>query len=189
MDNFREEIVVKKNRTLNSILYGVLMVLMVLFALIAAMLLSTLSAGINVVSIVAMVIFAGLAFLIFWKKDTLRTEYEYTFTNGELDFAKVLGNSKRKNLGSMRVKNVEACGHVAHTSFQRYITMPGVQKTNWFLNRDGNLFYFFYTKNNQAQGGKPVNAKDSGKRVIVIEPTEEMVALIKQYCSHGAYQG
>nr|HML48939.1 hypothetical protein [Clostridia bacterium] len=66
MDNFREEIVVKKNRTLSSILYGVLMVLMVLFALIAAMLLSTLSAGFNVASIVSMLVFAGLAFLIFW---------------------------------------------------------------------------------------------------------------------------
>jgi len=176
MDNFREEIVVKKNRSLNNLLHMVLMVFMVIFALIATMYLSTIFSAFSIPALIILLVSAGIAVLIFLKKDTLRTEYEYTFTNGELDFARVLGNKKRKNLGSMRVKNVETCGHVAHQSFQRYVTMPGIEKANWFLNRDGNLFYFYYTK-----AGK--------KHLIVIEPTEEMVALIKQYSSRGAYQG
>jgi len=176
MDNFREEIVVKKNRSLNNVLHGLLMFLMVIFALIATMNLSTIFSAFSIPTLVILLLSAGLAVLIFFKKDNLRTEYEYTFTNGELDFARVLGNNKRKNLGSMRVKNVEACGHVTHQSFQRYVTMPGVEKANWFLNRDANLFYFYYVK----------NAK---KHMIIIEPTEEMVALIKQYSSRGAFQG
>lgn len=176
MDNFLEEIVVKKNRTATNLLYGLLMVLMVVFGLLAAMMLSAVMANFNLPALIELLVFAGLAFLIFWKKDILRTEYEYTFTNGEMDFAKVLGNNKRKSLGSMRIKNLEACGHVKHSSFQRYITMPGVVKTNWFLNRDGNLFYFFYTK-------------DSKKHVVVAEPSEAMAELIRQYAARGAYQG
>jgi hypothetical protein len=176
VDNFREEIVAKKNRGLNSVAYAAATVLMVVLALIAAMMFSTLGAGFSVQSLVMMVVTGGLAFLIFWKRDTLRTEYEYSFTNGELDFARVLGNKKRKNLGSMTIKNVEVMGHVAHSSFQRYVTMPGVEKTNWFLNRDGNLFYFYYNK-------------DGKKRIIVIEPTEQLVSMFKTYAQRGAFQG
>ncbi|MDR2657857.1 MAG: hypothetical protein LBB86_08545 [Oscillospiraceae bacterium] len=176
MDNFREEIVAKKNRGLNSVAYAAATVMMVVLALIAAMMFSTLGAGFSVQTLVMLIVTGGLAFLIFWKRDTLRTEYEYSFTNGELDFARVLGNKKRKNLGSMTVKNVEAMGHVAHSSFQRYVTMPGVEKTNWFLNRDGNLFYFYYNK-------------DGKKRIIVIEPTEQLVSMFKTYAQRGAFQG
>ena len=176
VDNFREEIVVKKNRGLNSAAYAAVTVLMVLLALVAAMMFSSLGAGIDIQSIVLLLISGGLAFLIFWKRDTLRAEYEYSLTNGELDFARVLGNKKRKNLGSMTIKNVEAMGHVEPASFQRYVTMPGVEKTNWFLNRDGNLFYFYYNK-------------DGKKKIIVIEPTEQMVSMFKVYAQRGAFQG
>ena len=55
-------------------------------------------------------------------------EYEYTFTNGSLDFAKVFRQAKRKELGSMNVKNVSACGHVAGDSFRRYLAMKDVEK-------------------------------------------------------------
>jgi hypothetical protein len=113
--------------------------------------------------------------LIWWKKDILRLEYEYTFTNGELDFACVYGNKKRKNLGSMRVRNVEACGMVQSGSFQRYLRMPSVKTTNWFLNRDADLLFFFFQK-------------DGNKRIIVCEPSEAMTDMIKQYLPRGAFQ-
>ena len=64
---------------------------------------------------------------------------------------------------------------VASGSFQRYVSMPGLKKSNWFLNRDGNLFYFFYQKNNE-------------KHMIVIEPTDEMIEMIKLYLPRGVYQ-
>lgn len=176
MDNYREEIVVKQNRALNNLLHGLLCVVMVISALIAAMALSSISLSESIVmSVVQIAIFGGIAFLIWWKKDLLRMEYEYTFTNGELDFACVYANKKRKNLGSMRVKNVEACGMVKSGSFQRYVSMPGVKKTNWFLNRGADLLYFYFQK-------------DGSKRVIIMEPTEEMVSLIKLYLPRGTFQ-
>lgn len=176
MDNYREEIVIKKNRTMNNILYALLCVVMVLSGAMALMYLTVISYSESiVVSIIWIVVYGGVAFLIWWKKDILRTEYEYTFTNGELDFACVFGNKKRKNLGSMRVKNVEACGLVTSGSFQRYVKMPGIKKMNWFLNRDAELLFFFYQK-------------EGHKHMIICEPSEEMVGLIKQYLPRGIFQ-
>ena len=122
-----------------------------------------------------LVIFGGAAVLLFLRKDQIKMEYEYTFTNGQMDFAQVFNNKKRKNLGTMNVRNVEACGLVASGSFQRYINMPGVKRTNWFLNREAELFYFYFQK-------------DSNKRIIIIEPSEEMIGLIKKYIPQGVWQ-
>ena len=92
-----------------------------------------------------------------------------------MDFAQVYNNRKRKSLGTMNVRNVEACGMVSSGSFQRYINMPNVKRTNWFLNREAELFYFYFQKENQ-------------KRIIIIEPSEEMVGLIKKYVPQGVWQ-
>lgn len=176
LDNYREEIVVKKNRVLNEILYALLMFVMGVCALLAVVTLSSMAMSESfVMSIIWTVVYGGIAFLIWWKKDTLKTEYEYTFTNGDLDFAAVYGNRKRKELGSMRVKNVEASGMVSSGSFHRYASMPGVKKTNWFLNRDADLLYFYYQK-------------DGAKRIIICEPSEEMVEMIKMYLGRGVWQ-
>ena len=176
MDNYREEIVVKKNRLVNNVLYALIVIVMAFSVMLAAISISALTFSENfILQIIWTVIYGGIAFLIWWKKDTLRMEYEYTFTNGELDFACVYGNKKRKNLGSMRVKNVEACGLVASGSFKRYVSMPGLKKKNWFLNRDADLLYFFYQK-------------DGAKNMIIMEPTQEMVSMIKIYLSRGVFQ-
>ncbi|MFR5796593.1 MAG: hypothetical protein ACLUI3_14315 [Christensenellales bacterium] len=104
-----------------------------------------------------------------------QVEYEYTFTNGSLDFA-VFRQAKRKELGSMNVKNVSACSHVAGGGFRRYLSMKDIEKKNWFCNRDGNLFYFYYVKENK-------------KHMIVIEPSEEMVDMIRRYLPAGGLSG
>ena len=178
MDNFLEEIVIPHKKGLQTLLYMLCWVVIVVFGLIAMMLLQTtvMSGNFNLVGIAVLLVTGGIAVLTFLRKDRLRAEYEYTFTNGELDFAKVFGNAKRKELGTMNVRNVDACGWVEHASFQRYITMPGIRKDNWFLNRGANLFYFYFVK-------------ESSKRIIVIEPSAELAKMIKQYAAHGAFQG
>ena len=174
MDNFHEEIVTKKNKTLDSIMYGVLIVIMALAALITAFLLSTIMNGFSVPALVIMLVSAGIAFLIWWKKDTLKTEYEYTITNSDLEFARVMNNNKRKNLGQMNLRKVEAMGFVAGNGFKRYISMPGIKKHNWFLNPGANLFFLYYVK-------------DGVKNIIIIEPSEKLAAMIKTYAQQGVY--
>ena len=176
MDNFKEEVVINRHPLVSNILYAFSWVLVVVFGLYGFMSLQVLMFSFNVVTIVLTVLCIAAAIFLFYAKDNFKVEFEYTFTNGTLDFAKVLRSAKRKELGSMNVANVSACGHVAHDSFHKFLAMKDVNKRNWFLNRDGNLFYFYYVKENK-------------KNMIVIEPSEEMVEMIRRYLPVGVYQG
>ena len=183
MDQFLEEVVTKRSKGMETVTYIVANVVMVLFALMAFMdfasITSVLAAegfGLTfALVLVRMLIFGGLAFLMFIFRDRVKTEYEYTFTNGQMDFAQVYNNKKRKSLGTMNIRNVEACGLVSSGSFNRYINMQGVKRTNWFLNRDAELLYFYFQKESQ-------------KRIIIIEPSEEMVSMIKRSLAQGVWQ-
>ena len=176
MDHFLEEVVIKRNRTLNSLALGLANIIMVLNALIGAGMLSAVFSNLNVISIALTVFFLGSAVLLYLYRDRLKTEYEYTFTNGDLDFAQVFNNQKRKTLGTMRVKNVESFGPVDSEKFRKLINMPGVKRRNWFLNRDANLYYFYFQKENNE------------KHMIVFEPSEQMVEYIRKYLPRGVYQ-
>lgn len=183
MDNFREESVSSRKSGFDSLLYAFSNVVWVLLGIYAFMEIQNVinvafAQGFSVgllIPIALALVAGGIALLTFLNKDKIRTEYEYTFTNGQMDFAKVFNNKRRKNLGTMNVRNVEACGMVASGSFNRYINMPGIKRTNWFLNRDAELFYFYFQKDQQ-------------KRIIIIEPSEEMVSLIKKYIPQGVWQ-
>ncbi|MBE5799506.1 MAG: hypothetical protein E7321_06105 [Clostridiales bacterium] len=176
MDHFKEEVVVSRNNLLGNILYALCWVCIVVFGLYGMLMLQMLMFAFNVGTILLTVLSIGAAVMLFLVKDHFKVEFEYTFTNGSLDFAKVMRSVKRKELGSMNVANVSACGHVAHESFKKFLAMNDVSKRNWFLNRDGNLFYFYYVKDNK-------------KNMIIIEPSEELVEMIRHYLPVGVYQG
>ena len=88
---------------------------------------------------------------------------------------KELNNQKRKTLGTMRVKNVDAFGPVDSNEFRKLINMPELKRRNWFLNREANLYYFYYQK-------------ESVKNIIVFEPSDELVDMIKKYLPMGVYR-
>ncbi len=175
MDHFMEEVVTKKKNAVNKIAYYLSWIVMIISALLAAMLLGTIATNFNIVSIVTVLVMGGMAAFIFFFHDKLLTEYEYTFTNGSLDFAEVYNNKKRKSLGSLNVRNVEAFGKVNSGAFHRYLNMPGVKRMNWFLNREAELYFFYFSKEND-------------KKMIILEPSEELVGYIKQYIPRGIYQ-
>lgn len=176
MDHFMEEVVVKKNKVFSEILYVLANIMMALFALLGVMMLNALfMGGFSVVALIETLVMVGLAVLLFLRRDRLRTEFEYTFTNGDLDFAQVYNNQKRKTLGTMRVKNVEAFGPVDSEHFRKLINMQGLTRRNWFLNREAKLYYFYYQKEN-------------AKNVIVFEPSDELVDMVRKYLPRGVYQ-
>jgi len=183
MDQFLEQVVTKRNTASQTITYILAWVALILTGLMAFLQFTSITAVLSqygmgtefIITIVQLVIFGGVAVLIFLYKDRIKMEYEYTFTNNQLDFAQVYNNKKRKNLGTMNIKNLEACGLVSSGSFNRYINMQGIKRTNWFLNREANLLYFFFQKDGQ-------------KRIIIIEPSEEMTGLIKKTLAQGVWQ-
>ena len=183
MDQFLEEVVVKHKTGPRTLMIVAANILMVLFALFAFIFLNTtinavFAVGFSVELLLPLVTFLiclGGAVYLFINKDKMNTEYEYSFTNGTMDFAQVFNNKRRKALGTMNLRNLEACGMVSSGSFHRYISMPGIQRTHWFLNREADLMYLYFTK-------------ESTKRIIIIEPSEEMRKLIKGALSQGVWQ-
>ena len=168
MDHFMEEVVVKHNRGVENALYILSNIVMVLSALWALMCIQMLFMQFSIYGLIEALLTAGVAVLLFLRRDRLRTEYEYTFTNGDLDFAQVFNNQKRKTLGTMRVKNVEAFGPVDSNAFRKLINMPGLTRRNWFLNRGAKLYYFYYQKENQ-------------KTIIILEPSDELVKELQNH--------
>ena len=182
MDNFKEEIVTKHRAGLNTAVYYFCWVPIVLFGIVGIFELQGVIQSIGRASfpwadLILAVILIGTAVLLYLKKDSLRVEYEYTFTNGTLDVAMVLNNSKRKYLAEIPLKLVESCGSVNCPAFNRYINDSGVKKHNWFLNREANLIYLYFTKN-------------AVRHLAVIEPSAEMQQMIrsKGYLSYGVWQ-
>ncbi len=182
-DRFREEVVTRRSKSLENALYYLATVFMILAAVYSLFMLNVmltlLTAGgfkpeyIPETLLTALMLAAAV--LIFLYRDRIRTEFEYTFTNGTMDFAQVFNNRKRKPLGTMNVRNVEACGMVASGSFNRYLNIPGVNRLNWFLNRGADLFYFYFTK-------------EGKKTLLVIEPSNDMQDLIRKTVGPGKYQ-
>ena len=179
-DHFLEEVVIKHKNGLNRALYMISWVMIVVTGILALLSFSAVTSGIttgrfNWMDLVMLVVCGGICAYTFFFHDKILTEYEYTFTNGALDFAEVYNNKKRKSLGSLNVRNVDAFGKVDSDSFRRYISMPGIKRMNWFLNREAELYYFYY-------------AKDQSKNIIILEPSEEMTDMIRKYLPRGAWQ-
>lgn len=174
MDHFYEQIVVKRAKGLSDILYIMASFIMVISGIFGIITLQSLLYNFHIISLVYGLFFTGIAVLLFFKKAEIRTEFEYTFTNGEMDFAKVFNNEKRKNLGSMKVSKVDSFGKVSSNYFHKIINTPGLKKRNWFLNRDAELYYFYFVK-------------DTVKNIIIIEPDQEMVENIRKYLPRGVY--
>ncbi len=175
MDHFLEEVVIKRRKGLQDAMYYLSTVTMILAAVIGFSMVTSILYNFNVFGLIMALLLCGSAVLLYLRKDRLRTEYEYTFTNGDMDFAQVYNNQKRKNLGTMRVKNVEAFGPVDSEGFRKLVNMPGLKRKNWFLNRDAKLYYFYYQK-------------ESNKTMIIIEPSDEMVDIIRKYLPQGGYR-
>ncbi len=179
-DHFLEEVVVKHKNGLNRALYLLSWVIIVMTGFFAVMSFSGVTSSLatgqfSMPDLVIMLLCGGMCVYTILFHDRILTEYEYTFTNGALDFAEVYNNKKRKSLGSLNVRNVESFGKVDSDSFRRYISMPGIKRMNWFLNREAELYYFYY-------------AKDQNKNIIILEPSQEMAEMIRGYLPRGAWR-
>ena len=182
-DQFMEEATVKQKKGLETALYIFVLLMMVVCGIVALFTFSAFTSAIRmggstveiITWLVICLVSAGIAVYSWFSKDKVRTEYEYTITNFQMDFAAVYNNVKRKNLGTMNLKNITAAGEVASGSFQRYINMPGVKRKNWFVNREADLFYIYFQK-------------EEKKTIIIMEPSAEMKEKIRRALNPGTYQ-
>ena len=170
MDNFREEIIVRKQgKVINALGYIVCWFFIILFGLFGMIgLTGIMGMDFTLANFIALLVGGGAAFLLWRFKDNFRIEYEYSFTNGEMDFAMVLGNNRRKNLTSVRMRDVEAGGWVDGPTFARYDEMKDAKHHGFFINSKQRLYYIFFIREGQ-------------KHLILMEPSQEMVEMMCKY--------
>ena len=174
MDDFLEIVAFRKRQGLFTLLYFVSWFFIIAFAIVAAFGLSNIirmnpeTGGImfSWQSLLLTVAFGGGAFGLWRLSDSCRVEYDYTFTNGNLDVSRVLNNKRRKYLTALEMKDVIRCGPAAGPAFVKTLNEPGIKRHNWFVNREANLYYFY-----------------------ILELTDEMVAMIrsKNYLPKGVW--
>ena len=170
MDNFKEEVVTRRQgRTLNALGYVLSWFLLICFGFVGIMGLSGLMAlQFSVANVLTLLVGGGVAFLLYRYKDNFRVEYEYSFTNGEMDFAMVLGNARRKQLCTLRMLEMEAGGWVDGPTFARYDSMKDVKRLDYFLNSKSRLYYLYFIR-------------DGKRTLLLMEPSQELVSMMSQY--------
>ena len=153
MDIFLEQIVTRRRRALYELLFYACWVLLVLCALVG------LSGLVNIVYTGAdgglgfrplaagmAVVFLSGAFLLWRAALRLRTEYDYSFTNGVVDVARVMNGKKRVYLTSFETKDLRAAGEEGSSAYRACARENGVQTHRWYLNKEAKKYFFFFEK-------------------------------------------
>ncbi|HCS74196.1 MAG TPA: hypothetical protein DIW17_10005 [Clostridiales bacterium] len=170
-DLFREESVSKVNTGINTLIFVLAWIGLVFNGFMAVLWFQTIFAQLgqgsfNIMPVILFLIFGGLTYFCFFVKNNQKLEYDYTFTNGTLDIAKIYNNSRRKKLLTTDVREFEILAPASDEGFQRMLQHPGIKKLNYFLNRGGGLYYAVFTNNGE-------------KTILIFEPSDEMVRLCK----------
>jgi len=168
-DNVREETIKKRRNVLNMILYVLAIIWALLFGLMAAICLNALfSNDLSLANIVLFVILAGSALLLWFGKDYLRVEYEYSFTNGVVDIAQVINNRRRKELASFRTKDAEIVAPIDDPKLRGIESRPNLKKIKAVLNGDSAIYFACFRQNERAC-------------LLFFEPSNEFLKLMRIY--------
>jgi len=178
-DHVLEEIVTKKNKNLSTLNYILLTILMVVFGLFASFFLAQVTGRIgqpftslSLVNLLCLVVFGGLTWFCFVGRRAQRVEYEYSFTNGTVDIARVISNNTRKELLSFRMRDIEVLTAVHSDEFNRYSKTKEIKKIHAVLNKL-HPHYFAVVK------------KQEGRVMVVMEPSEALLRMMKLYNQHA----
>ena len=83
----------------------------------------------SVWDLVIFLVFALIVVGLFYIRVNIRVEYEYSFTNGELDVDKVVNNTKRKRLLTVDMRKIEKMAPVEDESYAAYDTDAQMKRT------------------------------------------------------------
>lgn len=106
MDYFAEQLVKKQNSTKDDMKRACIIIIAITVIAISIFLIIFMSIAI------AVILFFGAIWGMFYFLKMLGVEYEYACTNGILDITKILGKSKRKEMLSIEVQNFTVYGKV-----------------------------------------------------------------------------
>jgi len=174
MDYFHEESVSKAGATARGALYFACYGGMIIFGILALQGLMALMGGnLNLISVAITLICGAAAYGMYILRNNQNIEYDYTFTNGMLDIAKVINSNKRKKLLSADIKEFEIIAPTSDAGFERMLNHKAiVKKYNCFLNKGKGLYYGIFVLEGQ-------------KSMLVFEPSEKMLSIFKKFNPKG----
>lgn len=109
MDNFAEQLV-KKNETASEKTKRTLITVLGIAGTLIFVALGILTIGNPLLSLLAFLLAVAAGYGTFTVVQSSYVEYEYAFTNGELDIDKIIAKKKRKSLISIEVNKFKAFG-------------------------------------------------------------------------------
>ena len=158
MEQRFEQTVGARSSGARSALYAgawILLVILALGALIAAAgILGTTDAGamrINWPSLILFVLFAALAVLLWFQKDTLKLEYDYALEDGTLAVSAILNARRRKVKLMLPLSGVQSCGDANSEEYRRTSARPGIRKQKLYLNEAAPRCFFLYSADGAQQ--------------------------------------
>jgi uncharacterized protein YdhG (YjbR/CyaY superfamily) len=114
-------------------------------------------------------VFAGIVYGTYILFRNLNEEYEYIYTNGEIDIDVIRGKSVRKRKMSIKPSNIEVIAKTTGGLYESYKKNSQIQKRLDFS--DGDLQDSYFTV---------VNANGS-KNLVVFSPSERLVEALRPY--------
>lgn len=103
MDNFAEQLV-KKNETASDKTRRIMVIIVGILFTLALIGLSVLQLGNPIMSLLGLVLAAVAGYGTYHFVQNTYVEYEYTFTNGELDVDKIIAKKKRREMLSTNIR-------------------------------------------------------------------------------------
>ncbi|NLK97704.1 MAG: hypothetical protein GX272_06450 [Epulopiscium sp.] len=151
-DIFKEQLVAKKRTSKD----GMITALIILAAIVVAL------AAFAFIPQVFVFVVAIAAYGAYWLIQRQNIEYEYSFTNGELDIDQIINKSSRKRVVSVSVKEFDVMAHVEDKDHAHELT--GFEKTLDFSSGEikANTYAAIFVHNNQ-------------KVKMIFEPNEEIL--------------
>ncbi|AUG58935.1 DUF6106 family protein [Acetivibrio saccincola] len=162
MDIFVERIIERKKNIIDY-----MVIFSIFFGSLFVALLIILFFNINAISAALLI---ALGYLVYYLISMRNVEFEYAFTNGELDIDKIIAQRKRKRLFSANCRDFEAFGKLDSKNFTDDIkNIP--QQIKAVTSMSSQDVYFLV-------------ANYKGNRTLVyFEPDERMLNSLKPYIS------
>ena len=113
--------------------------------------------------------YIGIAIIIavFFLYPKLNVEYEYVFVDGQIDFDRITGKSRRKTILRIDFEQVEIMAPAHSASLDSYNHIQTEKKDFSSLTKDSKPYVI-------------IASADNKKLRIIFEPSEKMIAMMKQ---------
>lgn len=164
MDNFAEQLV-KKNETSAEKTKRTLITVFGIVGTVIFIAFGLLMIGNPILSLLGFLLAVGAGYLTFNNIQSSYVEYEYTFTNGELDIDKIIAKKKRKSLISVEVSKFTAFGRYSED-------LDEPENMTVVISSDDIASHEYYAD---------FQHEDYGLTRLVFAPDERMIGNIKKF--------